>query len=227
MAISIDWGTGVITVNQTDPELTFVSGDTYELDTNAFRLTLKALEEGAPFVRTNKHNTIVTIDGINYVRSFEIINGYTIQFLPDSSWRVRMDGASNNNVHSEGILVQNQVQVIPSNSAGNTVTETGTSGLTASESQALLDIDSNVDTLQTDVSDLDDGVFGQKALIDAVDKYTDPGYMILWDELGVLLGHKEIYEEHVLAGYPANIGYTRAGKGYAFEGPLTAGMPPP
>lgn len=72
-----------------------------------------------------------------------------------------------------------------------------------------------------------DGVYGQKALIDAVDKYADPGYMILWDELGVLLGHKEIYEEHVLAGYPANIGYTRAGKGYSFEGPLAPGMPPP
>ena len=102
----------------------------------------------------------------------------------------------------------------------------GTSGLTPTESQALLDIDTNVTLMQADVSDLGDGVFGQKVLIDSIDPATLPGYMILWDEVGALLGHKEIYEEHVLAGYPANIGYTRAGKGYSFEGALTAGMPP-
>jgi len=168
MAISVKWGTGVITVNQTDPELTFVSGDTYELDTNAFRLALKALEEGQPFVRTNKHNTIVTIDGINYVRSFEIINGYTVQFLPNSPWRVRMDGASNNNIHSEGILIQNQVQVIPSNSAGNTVTETGTSGLTPQESQALLDIDANVAQIQIDIGQINTDLASQLALLTGI-----------------------------------------------------------
>jgi hypothetical protein len=107
------------------------------------------------------------------------------------------------------------------------IIQVGTSGLTLAESQALLDINTNVGTLQVDVSDLGDGVFGQKVLIDAVDKNTGPGYMVMWDELGVLLGHKEIYEAHVLAGDAANIGYTRSGKGIAFEGVLTAGMPPP
>jgi hypothetical protein len=103
----------------------------------------------------------------------------------------------------------------------------GTSGLTPEESQALTDIDTNVTTLTADVSDLGDGVFGQKVLQDSADKTVLPGYMILWDEVGTLLGHKEIYEAHVLAGDPANIGYTRAGRGIAFEGALTAGMPPP
>jgi hypothetical protein len=140
MAISVDWPTKVITVNQSDPEVSLVSGTTYELDTDAFRLALKALsddEEGMPWPRITKHNTVVVLDGVNYVRSWEIINGYTVQVLPDSSWRLQMDGESNNNFHSNGILVQNSVQVIPANSAGNTITETGVSGLTAQESADL------------------------------------------------------------------------------------------
>lgn len=140
MAISIDWPTGVITINQSDPEVSLVSGTTYELDTPAFRLALKALEDdvaGIMWPRTHRHNTTVTIDGINYVRSFEIINGYTITVLPDTPWRLRMDGLSNNNLHSEGILNLNSVQVIPANSAGNTTTEVGVSGLTAQESADL------------------------------------------------------------------------------------------
>ncbi len=139
MAISVKWGTGLITINQSDTEVTFISGTTYELDTDAFRLALKALEdneEGMPYPRITKHNTVVVIDGVNYVRSWEIINGYTIQCLPNSSWRLKMDGLSNNNFHSEGILILNDVQVIPSNSAGNT--ETGTSGLTVGEAAELV-----------------------------------------------------------------------------------------
>ena len=42
MAISIDWGTKVITVTQTDTDiLTLVSGTLYEMDTLAFQQELK------------------------------------------------------------------------------------------------------------------------------------------------------------------------------------------
>ena len=45
MAISIDWGSRIITVPQSD--LTLISGTLYELDTNWFRLALKDLEDSA------------------------------------------------------------------------------------------------------------------------------------------------------------------------------------
>jgi len=178
MAISVDWGSKLITVNQSDTEISFVSGSTYQLDTNAFRLALKALEDdetGIPFNRITKHNKVVTIDGINYVRSWEILNGYTVVCLPDTAWRLRMDGQSNNNFHSEGILILNNVQVIPSNSAGNTVTETGVSGLTAQEATDLTTAASEAELARKliDANEtLVDGQTGNLTVIDPDDGVT-------------------------------------------------------
>ena len=139
--IQIDWPTGVITVDQSDTDiLTPLGGDVYRFDTEAFRLELKDREDdvdGIVWPRTHRHNTTVTISGVQYVRTIEILNGYTVTFTPNTSWRVSMDGSSNNNFHDVGILNMNSVQVIPQNSAGNTVTETGVSGLTVTESEDL------------------------------------------------------------------------------------------
>jgi hypothetical protein len=121
MTISIDYGnTNVITVEQED--CTFVSGTFYRLDTDVFRLALKALEagvDGISFPKTHDHNTEVTVAGQTYSRTVEILSPYSVQFLPDSAWTVELTG-SNNNIWDVGggILVQNQVQVIPTNSAG-------------------------------------------------------------------------------------------------------------
>lgn len=120
MAISVDWMTKVITVPQS--YCTLVSGTLYELDTNQFRLDLKDLEdgeEGMIFLETHRHNTTVTVAGTTFARTIEIINGYSVVFTPSSAWSVRLAG-SNNNIFDvqNGILVQNQVQVIPTNSAG-------------------------------------------------------------------------------------------------------------
>jgi len=127
MAITIDWGTQVITVPQGD--LTHVSGTLYEMDTDAFRLTLKNLEDdeaGMPFLDTHRHNTEVTVAGTTFARAIEIINGYSVQFSPNSQWTVRLVGSNNNIFDVEnGILVQNQVQVIPTNAAGLIVTSAG------------------------------------------------------------------------------------------------------
>ena len=81
MAISIDWGTKVISVPKTF--LSLVSGTLYELDSDTFRLALKDLEddeEGIPFPDTHQHNTEVTLSGVTFVRTIEIINGYTVEF---------------------------------------------------------------------------------------------------------------------------------------------------
>ena len=144
MAITIDWPSGVISVQQSDTDiLTDLGGGLYKFDTDAFRLELKDLEdseEGMPWTRTHLHNTTVAISGVTYVRAIELLAPYTIQFLPNSQWSVLMDGQSNNNFHDvqAGRLTQNQVQVIPQNSAGNTVVETGVSGLTTAEADDLL-----------------------------------------------------------------------------------------
>lgn len=118
MAITVDWANKIISVPQAD--LTFVSGNLYELDVDAFRLELKALEaseEGMPELDTHRHNTTVTISGVTYARTVEIINGYTVSFEDTGSlYRVRLAGANNNladvtNFHGNFAL-------IPQNSAG-------------------------------------------------------------------------------------------------------------
>lgn len=118
--ISVDWANKKINIPQSD--LTLVGGTLYELDTDALRLMLKNLEDdvtGMPFPDTHRHNTEVTVAGTTFARVIEIINGYSVQFTPDSQWTVRLVGSNNNIFDVEnGILIQNQVQVIPGNAAG-------------------------------------------------------------------------------------------------------------
>jgi len=124
VAISVDWASGLITVPQ--DYLTLITGTLYELDTDQFRLDLKDLEddvEGIPFPDTHRHNTAVTVAGTTFARTIEIINGYSVEF-EDGAYSVRLVGSNNNLFDIQnGILVQNQVQVIPTNSAGLIVGE--------------------------------------------------------------------------------------------------------
>ena len=119
MALIIDWAAKTITIPKAD--LTLITGTLYELDTDAFRLELKSLEddeEGIVFIRTHDHNPEYTVAGVTYARKVEIINGYTVEF-EDGTYSVRLSGSNNNVFDVEnGILVQNQVQVISTNSAG-------------------------------------------------------------------------------------------------------------
>lgn len=137
MAISIDWGNKIINIPQS--YLTNVSGTLYELDTDQFRLDLKALEDdeaGMPFPDTHRHNTEVTIAGTTYARTIEIINGYSITF-EDGAYSVRLTGSNNNFFDVEnGILNQNTVQIIAQNSAGLIVKSIG-SGLSTEEATKL------------------------------------------------------------------------------------------
>ncbi len=128
MAISIDWATKTISVPQAD--LTLIGGTLYEMNTETdFRQAINDLmddEEGMPFIDPIKHTQELVVGGITYARGIEIINGYSVTFTPDSQWSVRLVGSNNNIFDVEnGILNQNQVQVIPGNSAGLQIVVSG------------------------------------------------------------------------------------------------------
>jgi len=133
--ITINPATRVISVPQAD--LTFISGTLYEMDTEGyFRQGLMDIFDSEDYIwmpTAFTHNTESVIAGITYARTIAIINGYKIQFTPDSQWTVVLKNSNNDiwNV-AGGILVQNQVQVIPTNSAGLIVT-TGGAGASAAE----------------------------------------------------------------------------------------------
>jgi hypothetical protein len=171
MAITIDWPTKVISVPQAD--LTFISGTLYEMDTDWFRLQLKAIEaseEGMPFDDTHIHNTEVTVAGTTFFRTVEIINGYSVQFTPDAQWTVRLAGSNNNIFDVEnGILAQNQVQVISTNSAGGQVVTTDASGLTSEESTQL-------DTINTTT------VLLRKLMQNRMETDPDTGVLTIYDD---------------------------------------------
>lgn len=151
MAISVSWPTKVINVPKAD--LTHISGDTYELDIDEFRLALKDLEddpEGVPFVRTHLHNTEVTVAGLTLARVIQIINGYTITF-EDGQYAVNLVGANSN---LGDVINLNQVSVRSFNSAG-LITYTTGSGLSSEQAQQLSDINDGVNNLESDVGDMD------------------------------------------------------------------------
>lgn len=161
-------------------DLTHISGDLYELDTAAFRLELKDLEDsedGMPFPDTHIHNVPVTVAGVTYSRTIEIINGYSITFEDTGSpYTVRLVGSNNNIFDVEnGILNPTDgVTVVSSNSGGLIVTDS--SGITPQ--------------IESDVADL------RKAAFNRV--HTDPstGVMTIYDDDDATpLKSGDIYED--------------------------------
>ena len=138
MPITIDPLTFVIYVPQS--YLSLITGTLYELDTDRFRLDLKGIEDdegGITFLATHAHNTEVTVAGVTYARTVEILPPYSITF-EDGQYSVKLTGSNNNIFDIEaGVLNQNQVQVIPTNSAGLIVKSTG-SGLSVEEHDKLV-----------------------------------------------------------------------------------------
>ena len=160
MAISIDYSVNphVITVPQAD--LTLVTGTLYEMDTETdFRqavIALQASADGMVFDDAIRHNTEVTVAGTTFSRTIEVLNSsnssnfdeYTVQFTPDSQWSVRFTGSNNNIFDVEnGQLTQNQVQVIPNNSAGGQTVSSG-SGLDAGQDTKLTRIHALLDVIE-------------------------------------------------------------------------------
>jgi len=116
--VHIDWGSKIIFVPKCYLTLIQASPTViYEMDLNDFRMKLKDLEddeEGMPHLDTHRHNTEVTIQGINFARVIEIINGYTITF-EDGQYAVNLVGANSN---IGDVVNVNQVSIRSNNSAG-------------------------------------------------------------------------------------------------------------
>jgi hypothetical protein len=137
--MNIDWGARVINVFKADAFMTNLGGGIYEMDTDAFRLALKDLEDsedGMAFPDTHRHNTAVTVGGITLAHVLEIINGYTITF-EDGQYAINLKNTNNN---IPDVTNVNQVSLRSFNSAGLQIVETGVSGLTPEEAAALIAI---------------------------------------------------------------------------------------
>jgi hypothetical protein len=136
--ITVDWANKVVNIPRS--YLTNVSGTLYELDTEAFRLDLHALESsdaGVSFERIHQHSTETVVAGTTYARSISIINGYSLTF-EDDFYTVRLKGSNNNFFDvASGVLNQNRVQVIPQNSAG-LIKVTSGSGVTEQDKQDIV-----------------------------------------------------------------------------------------
>lgn len=154
MVATVDYTTLTVEVPQAD--LTLVGGTFYTQDTNAFWRELKAIEaseEGISFPPMSDRNAAVTIAGTTFAPGVQLVNGFNITY-EDGQYSVQLNG-TNNNLWSiaDGILNQNQVQVIPTNSAGLVVSGSGVT------EQDKLDIASRVwDSLLS--SHVINGTFG-------------------------------------------------------------------
>jgi len=136
VATTVDWGTKIITVLQAD--MTPLGGSLYEFDVNAFRLELKDLEDdetGIAHLDTHEHTKGKTISGVFYIRSIEIINGYTVTISPATAYQVSCVGA-NHNIQD---VLNNTTgpTFLPNNSVGHTIVESAEAGLTRNEFIAL------------------------------------------------------------------------------------------
>jgi hypothetical protein len=160
MPISIDWGTRVIFVPQAD--LTPLGGNVYELDVDDFRLALKDLEdseEGMSFPYTHNHNTEITLAGVTYARTIEIVNGYTVTF-EDGQYAVNLVGANNN---LADVMNVNQVSLRSFNSAG-LVSQAALEEAAAALQVQVTALQAQATALQNATTTIDDRVSEVRAL---------------------------------------------------------------
>lgn len=139
MAVSVNWGTSVITIPKADT--TLVSAGPPEIrsyDVDTFRLALKDLEDdvdGMAFTKTHIHNTEVTVAGLTLARVVEILAPYTVEF-EDGQYVVTLSGANHN---ITDVRVANQVSVVTQNSAGLIVVDTPAAETAADIADAVWD----------------------------------------------------------------------------------------
>lgn len=136
MAINVDPFTDVIYIPKADLSLLNPSPEIRQLDLNDFHLWLRDWEdsdEGIARPKTHNHATEVTLAGLTYARTIEILSPYTVEF-EDGQYIVNCTGANHNISDTK---VANQVSLIVNNSAGLIVKTIG-SGLSTEEHDQLM-----------------------------------------------------------------------------------------
>jgi hypothetical protein len=118
MAYSVNWATKIVTVPKSD--MTQLSASIYSLDVLNFWAKIHLIqsgEDGLPHLDIMRSNAPVTLGGVTYARSVEVINGYKIEF-ENGPYQINLTGANNNLLDAR---VQNNVSINASNSAGMVV----------------------------------------------------------------------------------------------------------
>jgi len=157
MPLSLNEPTKLITVPK--DYLTLIAGTLYELDTEQFRVDMNDIMDNERYIWMDDYatrNAPVTVAGTTLAQSLEIINGYSIEFDDTlGAFSVRLVGSNNNLFDIQnGILVQNLVQVIPTNAAGLIIVTSG-SGVTAQDKTDIINGVWNHTTGQTVALDVE------------------------------------------------------------------------
>jgi len=124
MSYTVDWITKVISVPTAD--LTPVSGNRYSLNMADFLAEVRRLEwafaDGlwAPTILVHT-NTRFDFAGANYAPFDDLLNDYTVQFTGVAT-RVDLLGSNNDLID---VLIPTGVSIVPSNSAGLQLVDTG------------------------------------------------------------------------------------------------------
>lgn len=183
---------GRVTIDQSD--CTLISGTLYELDTNAIWAAIKAeeaSETGIVFSDVQVRNSAYTVASVTYAAAILML--YEVVFTPDSQWSVILRNTNNDmwDVQS-GILQQNQVQVIPTNSAG--LVEVGVSGLTAGESAQLSQIstDARVAARGAKIAKRSNNPVGNPGTLEVYDPADDTLYASgdIWEDENATTGYR-------------------------------------
>lgn len=142
MALTIDFANKIIYPDRSEMvQIQSSPIEIYQFNVNTFHQGMRDLEddeEGIWADVTHNYSSPTTLSGVTYARLVEIINDYTITFLPDSAWVVQVTGG-NSNVGDR--VNPNNVSVQVANSAGLQDAEALQAG--AFGGQVALDVNSS------------------------------------------------------------------------------------
>lgn len=180
MAYSVNWATKVVTIPKVDLTVASLSPEIYTLDLIAFWAAIHDIQDGPgmPYRDIMRSNAPVSLSGVTYARSVEVINGYRIEF-EDGEYQVNLTNANNNILDTR---VQNNVSVNASNSAGLVVGGGSGGGLTGPQNDMLVAIFvSSRDTR---------AILFERLITDFVD-----GKLKLYNQAGVVTHEGHIYHD--------------------------------
>lgn len=188
MAISVDWGTGIITIPKIDSIQLQPSPEIRQIDANQIHKDLRALEageEGMPFTNTHVHNTEVLLSGVTYARTITILPPYTIEF-EDGQYQINIINANHN---FADVKVVNQVSLLIGNSAGLIVTGGGSTPVQIADAVWAYDISGVVAGAGLALNLLNKFIVN-KMTIDNITR-SPAVYLQIWNDIGDTVAYEQ------------------------------------